>query len=103
MKTKDIGQAFKNAKSLLFDGHSGGEEIFMCHAIRDGSADWLRPTAATIRALAIIEHRLHPYATVEEWVGVNIPGADKDARNIPRKEIQAFRHRWLDSLIKEFS
>ena len=103
MKQKDIGKAFKNAKGLLFDGHSGGENTFMCHAIRDGSTDWMWPTDAVMRAISIIEHRLHPHTTVETWVGVNIPGADKDARNIPRKEIQAFRHRWLDSLIKEFS
>lgn len=112
MKRKDIGQAFKNAKFMLwdgystvFDGYSSGPTVFICHAIQDGNQlnHWPGTSDAAMKAISIIEHRLHPYTTVDTWVGANIPGADKYAKNIPREEIQAFRHRWLDSLIKEFS
>lgn len=102
---KEISEIFRQAKkvlakdlsdcSYLVNGHTQYEE-YICHAIEKvGRFDRYRGPA-----LAVIHDRLDNVYSLETWVISNIPGmyfpVDKD-------ELQAYRHRWLDALIEEFS
>lgn len=60
----------------------------------------------------LIHSRLGRSPTVEHWLGDNVSGLCYDTNGllytdngaqVPYAEIQAYRHRWLDSLIEEFS
>lgn len=58
-----------------------------------------------VECRSVIMNRIRPYATVSEWLYMekNIPvnhGYDADMCNT---ELLAYRHRWIDDMIREFS
>lgn len=111
MKTSKI---FKQAKERLWDGHNDwiNGEMYICHAIDETS--WqcgVRPTdryfdrryAPYLRAMKIIQERIHPHCDLDNWVRKNVKGSWKTLNKINSSEqLQAYRHRWLDALIQEF-
>ena len=102
---KEIAEIFRQAKKVLaknrsdcdhrFNGRMPHEE-YICHAIeRVGRYSEYRDPA-----LAVIQARLGDVISLETWVMRNIPGATYP---VDKDEMQAYRHRWLDALIEEFS
>ena len=102
---QEIAEIFRQAKKVLaknrsdcdyrFNGGSPHEE-FICHAIeRVGRYSYYRDPA-----LAVIQSRLGDVLSLESWVIRNVPSAGYP---VDKDEMQAYRHRWLDALIEEFS
>ena len=103
---KEIAEIFRQAKKVLakdrydcssyrVNGHTQ-YETYICHAIGKVGlfARYRDP------ALAVIHDRLDNVYSLETWVISNIPGMYFP---VDKNEMQAYRHRWLDSLIEEFS
>lgn len=106
MKTEDrkkIHKIFVAAKKFLStkDELDSYKEEFICLAI--GKAGHVGGYSKDDRALAvnIIMSRLGEHYTAEDWLEDKI-GADA-IKNAPKDSLQKWRHRWLDSLIVEFS
>lgn len=109
MKTSEV---FKQAKQHLWDGEVGCMRVeyspYICHAI-DAAADasgippYSRRDAPYRRAKAIIQQRIAPEYTLSDWVCRNVKRSGKviNARG-GAQQAQAYRHRWLDAIIKEF-
>lgn len=103
MKNSDIAEAFRAAKTKLAatrdEWRTGNKHEFICHAIRAN-------TPGGSAAIKIINDRLNCCGTVTSWVITYAPGAKDLANEDPigfDNEVQIYRHRWLDALIKEFS
>lgn len=99
----EIAEAFRAAKKRLArernEWRMGQKYEFICHALRHS-------TPAGNQATKIVNARLDSCGTVTSWVITYAPGAKELANTDPVKfdnEVQAFRHRWLDALIEEFS
>ena len=92
---------------FLWDGesHHVEGEIYICHAIEE--AAWVRATtryAPYNRAKKIIQKRIHPEYDLDNWVLKNVKGSYRLLYKIKGTEqMQAYRHRWLDALIIEYS
>lgn len=108
-----VSQVFKQAKRYLWNGKQGwmhkGETAYICHAIntaayKNGFHDedsW--QYAPYKRAKRIIQQRIDPYHELGDWVRKNVKGSYKTLNKInAHEQMQAYRHRWLDALIKEF-
>ncbi len=102
---KQIAAAFKAAKkNLSHGGPEGYGSSYICWAIEDGNRNGdYRVTEAAYAAKAVIERRLGGCVVVTEWLQENVPGF-RQAYNAGngRQLVQAYRHRWVDALIKEF-
>ena len=108
MKTSEV---FKQAKPYLWDGNKqtayGRNTSYICHAIDLASYadDWrnARWKAPYKRAKIIIHQRIAPHYDLENWIRANVKGSHKVLNKAGgAKQLQAYRHRWLDALIKEF-
>ena len=111
MKTSEV---FKQAKQYLWDGffdtHTRMDaQVYICHAIEEvaftrGMYDVnTRRYAPYKRAKIIIHQRIAPHYDLENWVRANVKGSHKLLNKAGgAKQLQAYRHRWLDALIKEF-
>lgn len=115
-KRQEIAKAFKRAKALLANENEiefgqvtvKGKHRWICYAI-----DWSTPTDHTSaerdaheEAEYIVSTRLGQKAYLDGWVIENCRAAEElELSNRPQfqREMQAFRHRWLDALIEEFS
>lgn len=106
-KNKQLARAFRIAKTYV-----AGDQQYICHALLFKVVDDL-PERQCKAAQSLIESRLKvPFVALfetnscEKWLSRNIPGltysylayTDKG-----RLEVKAYRLRWLDSLIEEFS
>lgn len=100
-KTK-TSEAFIEAKNLL-SRHSRSSYIksyYICNALEEARDAGLITQRACSRAQGVIMERLSGYISVIHWL--------KQHEYIPQsthpfnKQIQAYRHRWLKSLIKEY-
>ena len=112
---KQIAQVFKEAKKYLWDGAGDRNYFinkFICLAIKRSLKFNINTQyeEAAYEALQIIEERLDGFSTVGEWLwqkgGVDTSFFDVSSRNQKNyvfRQLQLYRHRWLDSLIKEFS
>ncbi len=101
-KRAELCNAFREAKKYLWDGSLpvARETTFICWAI---GAAWQRQgitESARDRALQLIHSRLDGYGTVISWL---CNTTDIDAHQYRSEIQQEYRHRWLDSLIAEFS
>ena len=101
---KEIAEIFRQAKKVLakdrydcssyrVNGHAQ-YETYICHAIEKVGG------FARYPALAVIQARLGNVYSLESWVIRNIPSIHFP---VDADEMQAYRHRWLDALIEEFS
>ena len=113
---KKVSAVFKQAKTRLWDGQPNwvDKSMYICHAIEDVAPELsLRPLqsqryydrryAPYNRAKKIIQQRIHPEMALEDWVLKNVKGSWRTLnRSDSCKQMQAYRHRWLDALIKEY-
>lgn len=101
-----ISKAFKAAKLFLAEDVDSMVESYICVALRD-AVDAKKITARQCKlAKEIIMERIAPYSTVGIWLYYNVPGVREFGQSGQQKaynnSMQQYRHRWLDSLIKEF-
>ena len=104
MKTS---QVFKQAKKYLWTGDlndSFNKSSYICHAISDVGYIYGRHYHTPYeRAKCFIQFSIAPHYDLEDWVRANVKGAHKVLNKAGGTEqMQAYRHRWLDALIKEF-
>jgi hypothetical protein len=100
MKLKKTSEVFRVAKNYLNKGNQDKTD-YICAAIGHAEEDELVTWKASMRARQVIGSRLQDNATVTSWL--------KDRGYIPmrqdpfnHKQVQKYRHRWLNALIKEF-
>ena len=100
MKLKKTSEVFRVAKTYLNRGDQDKTD-YICAAIGDAEWNKLVTSKAADRARKVIGLRLYDNATVTSWL--------KDRGYIPmrqdpynNKQVQRYRHRWLNALIKEF-
>ena len=107
MKTS---QVFKQAKKYLWDGDYDvyaqmDVEIYICHAIEEVAEHNAHQSyyMQYTHAKRLIQFRIAPHYDLENWVRANVKGAHKVLNKAGgAKQMQAYRHRWLDALIEEF-
>lgn len=105
MKTSVI---LKQAKERLWDGQNKWTDgaLYICHAIEDTAPDLVfrsRRFAPYNRAKKIIQQRIHPEMSLDDWVRKNVKGSWRTLnKHNSLEQMQAYRHRWLDALIKEY-
>lgn len=95
-----VAAVFRTAKSALWDGSKKYYgSAFICIAITRTHPHHI-PRYATTLAKEIISGRINGYYTLDAYLkdGLKISQHSLTARNV-----QVFRHLWLDSLIQEFS
>lgn len=102
---KEIAAVFKEAKKYLATSKSDAENVsktfYICIAITKVSDADYRQWDSCSKAKNIIDERLDGKYTVGSWLAVN--GFIKSTAFANINQLQKYRHRWLDSLIKEFS
>jgi len=106
-KNKQLAEAFRIAKTYV-----AGDERYICHALLFGMGDDL-PERQRKAARALIESRLkirfvdlYETNSCEKWLARTVPGLTYNYLAYTDKghlEVKAYRLRWLDSLIAEFS
>lgn len=107
-----VSEVFKQAKQYLWDGEVGCMRVeyspYICHAI-DAAADargippYSRRDAPYRRAKAIIQQRIAPEYALGDWLCKKVKRSGKVINGRGgAQQMQAYRQRWLDALIKEF-
>jgi len=100
---RQIAKAFKAAKKYLWKGEINGPGTsYICFALSKAEDNGDITQEQSDCACDVISERLGgTYATVPSWLRERI-GA-RAFNKVTFKQIQAYRHAWLDQLIKEFS
>ena len=100
MKLEKTSEVFRVAKMYLNKGNQDKTD-YICQAIGTAEYDKLVTSKAANRAARIINKRLDGNMSVTSWL--------KDRGFIPinqdpfnNKQVQKYRHRWLNALIREF-
>lgn len=101
---KEIAAVFRAAKKYLWDGKAYGPNpgswVYICFAIDETLRKSGKSSQAAANATSVIQARLGSRSCIESWlahvakVGVSL---------LHPANVQAYRHRWLKALIKEFS
>ena len=91
---RDLHKAFKAAESYL------EEQSFLCWAVVAAYEAGKITESQQNLAKNLIEHRIHPHHTVGNWLhsSVGVPNEE-----LTPTAMEAYRKRWLASLIEEFS
>ena len=109
-----VSEVLKQAKQHLWDGGTRamchiGVATYICHSIENAAyirglfVDNSRDYAPYKRAKRIIHQRIAPHYDLDSWVRKNVKGSYKVLNKADgEQQMQAYRHRWLDALIKEF-
>jgi len=105
-----VSKVFKQAKQYLWDGRYVGirGEKYICYAIEEAArARGIRSrtpaNAPYKRAKQIIGQRIAPHGVLYGWLTSRVKGAYRVLNSSQAtQQMQAYRHRWLDALIKEF-
>jgi hypothetical protein len=99
---KKIHAALVAAKPLLMKSNDElDKDRFICCAITEATVLKRITSSESTLAREMIMERLRPYNTIQGWLEVNV--GYHEVKCAGRNEIQKYRHRWLSSLIKEFS
>ena len=96
-KRRDIVSALKACRKYLWDGKNTKPieaNIHICHALIDSG----RVANESVRK--IIEARLGDVSTVQKWLCAT---CFNRSTVLNPKQVQAYRLRWVNSLIEEFS
>lgn len=100
MKLRKTSEVFRVAKKYLNRGDQDKTD-YICAAIGWAEEDNWVTWKASMRARQVLESRLQDNVSVTGWL--------KDRGYIPmrqdpynNKQVQRYRHRWLNALIKEF-
>jgi hypothetical protein len=100
--SKRMAEALRAAKPRLTTKMYTDEgDTFICVALKNAFEANEIPLAAYRRAEKMISNRIWPYYTAEEWLRGTIGHADVNAAG--ESAVQQWRHKWLDSMVKEFS
>ena len=100
---KEIAAGFAAAKQYLWDGVSPRMPLYLpvhiCVALSRASEERKITVRVRKRCQEIIAQRIDGKVTLERWL------ISKGIRNaeLTCQRMQAYRHAWLDLLIKEFS
>lgn len=106
-----IWEVLTEAKKLLSDdkvhlAHCTVKYEYICHCISAVyKTDIYDVKKRNTPAHHLIKNRLSNKTDIREWLDDNVPNWYNSviALNLnSRQQIQAYRHRWLDALIKEF-
>ena len=96
-KRARIAQTLQSGIPHLWDGRAReGAEVatYVCCAIELADIDY---TAGIREAQDMISSRIRPYYTVYSWL------ESKGVKNITTKKLQAYRKKWMEQMVKEFS
>ena len=91
---KDLHKAFRAAEPYLED------QFFLCWALNTAYEAGMITESQQDLAKNLIEHRIHPHFAVGIWLHSSVGVPNKE---LTPKAMKAYRKRWLESLIKEFS
>lgn len=100
-KRQRIRKALKAAKQYLAKRHTDYRSKFICYAIFDAYDHGKISYETYSDACEMIQTRIAPYGMLSKWLRDQI--GDKAFSAAPVDSMQEYRHRWLDSLIEEFS
>lgn len=105
-KNKIIVKALKSARPFLskIDRYSKGEQ-FICAAIdRAYQAGNIGPAATRLAKSMIMKRIGHRQICIEVWLKATVGEMSYYKAKLTNPNVvQEYRHRWLDSLIKEHS
>ena len=111
-KVNTTSGALRCAKAYLWDGTGGWDKylhdlvnrVYICDAIRKAYDEGEITHKASIAAVRLIMKRLSPNISVGQWLDENVGYRVRfgQGHSAYHKQVQAYRHRWLDALIKEF-
>jgi L-amino acid N-acyltransferase YncA len=109
--TKTSG-ALRCAKKYLWDGTGGWDKylhdlhgrVYICDSIRKAYHEEEITRKAMRTATALVMKRISPNGSVGQWLQANVGYRVKFGKghNAYYKQVQAYRHRWVDALIEEF-
>lgn len=107
VRRKNLAKAFTLAKEYLWLGGETmppGKFKFICFTLNHIYINELIDINAFIQTKQLIQSRLDPFVTLEDWLNMEIgqPKVTKDTDGSCLR-LQATRAAWLDSLIEEFS
>jgi len=98
---KEIAAAFVDAKAVLAKNRAeiNDEDYyeFICHAL---GKCWNTLAAEDAAHIIKTRFKLTSYGTIYAWLD-DVAGVDVNL--LTDDNVQAYKHRWLDSVIKEFS
>ena len=112
-KVNTISGALRCAKEYLWDGTGGWDsyahnlykQVYICDSIKRAYRAEKITHKASIAAVKLVMSRLAPEVSVGSWLHFNVGYKIKygNRHNAYHRQIQAYRHRWLDALIIEYS
>jgi L-amino acid N-acyltransferase YncA len=112
-KVNTTSGALRAAKRYLWDGTGGWDRylhdlvnrVYICDAIRKAYYEEEITRKAMRTATKLIMTRLGPCVSVGQWLDQNVGYRVRFGKghNAYHKQVQAYRHRWLDALIIEYS
>jgi hypothetical protein len=103
---KALRQAFKAAKIYLarnaadLDNYQQPNEEFICCSLDRASLEGHISAKSLEASQALVMDRISPYVTACQWLAGTLK---VDMMKLDEDDVQEWRHRWLDELIKEFS
>lgn len=103
---KKLAEAFRLTKTLVKTNVEEPGIMFVCVALNSLRIKGHISVPTYNLAKKVIEHRLAPATTLENWAINNIPEVrmlmkQHDQKFVSR-QLLAYKHRWIDSLIEEF-
>lgn len=110
MYNRQIANAFRAAKNYLARQESqcnkDSKRLFICWALEAAFDKGEITHAQCSFAKSLIHRRLNGCILFEDWlrtcVGFDVKLLDHDERHNDSRKLQATRHAWLNSLIREF-
>ena len=112
-KVNTTSGALRAAKRYLWDGTGGWDRylhdlvnrVYICDAISKAYYEEEITRKAMRTATALVTKRISPSGSVGQWLQANVGYRVKFGKghNAYYKQVQAYRHRWLDALIEEFN
>lgn len=105
MKDQTIKQAFKVALEHLWDGEGAAwpKRRHICDALNTAASAGEITQQQAQAAQDVIHARMAPQPNVIDWLVNQGFISQSSAYDADEKHVQEFRHRWCQSLVKEFS
>lgn len=110
-KASTTSGALRMAKQYLWNGEGSWDsftrdpdkQTYICDSLSHAHYDGCVTYKAKTKAVKLIMTRLGPCVSVGQWLQVNVGYRVKFGvgHSAYYKQVQAYRHRWLDALIKE--
>ena len=99
---KSIRKALKTAKPFLSPAFlCSNKRQFICHALEDAVGRGITYREMVLAKRMIMDRLGEDYYTIEGFLEATI--GKEVFESVNRDDVQKYRHRWLDALIKEFS